>query len=152
MKVEIKNITPENLESILHLRVATEQASYVETPAQCLADASECDSYVPVGLYADNILVGFAMYGLFLNECEGSKVWLDRFLIDEHFQGKGLGQIMLRALIDHLRHIYHSQTIYLSLFENNQGALYLYQKFGFEFNGELDINGEKVMILQEKNE
>ena len=41
--------------------------------------------------------------------------------------------------------IYNCNEIYLSLYGDNKWALHLYQKFGFQFNGELDINGEKVM-------
>lgn len=86
------------------------------------------------------------MYGAF-EETDGEKrIWLDRFLIDHHFQGKGLGKQMLTALIEHLKQIYDCERIYLSLYEDNTVALTLYQKFGFKFNGELDINQEKVMV------
>ena len=86
------------------------------------------------------------MYGFFPIDGKNDQVWLDRYLIDEHFQGKGLGNIMLEALITHLIKIYNCNEIYLSLYEDNKRALHLYQKFGFQFNGELDINGEKVMV------
>ncbi|ANF97663.1 GNAT family N-acetyltransferase [Paenibacillus bovis] len=149
MNIEIKNVTPANLLAILALRVAPNQASYIENTAQCLEEAKECSFYQPAGLYADNALVGFAMYGWFPSEGNAGRVWLDRFLIDEKYQGRGLGTIMLSALIDHLQGLYGSPDIYLSLFEDNKGALYLYEKFGFRFNGELDINGEKIMVRSE---
>ncbi|WP_017814632.1 GNAT family N-acetyltransferase [Paenibacillus shenyangensis] len=146
MKIEILNVTADNLQAVLALHVAPNQVSYIENTAQCLEEAEECSFYQPAGLYADHTLVGFAMYGWFPGEGNAGRVWLDRFLIDEHHQGQGLGTIMLTALIDHLHHVYGPADIYLSLFEDNQGALYLYEKFGFRFNGELDINGEKVMV------
>lgn len=86
------------------------------------------------------------MYGAFEYPNNETRIWLDRFLIDHHFQGKGLGKKMLQALIEHLNKIYNCDRIYLSLYEDNQVALALYQKFGFEFNGELDVNQEKVMV------
>lgn len=146
MNIEIKGVTKENLKEILSLHVSVNQKSYVESTKQCLEDATECDCYKPAGLYQNGILVGFVMYGLFPKEGQKGRVWLDRYLIDECFQGKGFGSIMLNAVIEHLIKIYHCDEIYLSLYEDNQRALHLYQKFGFQFNGERDINGEKVMV------
>ncbi|MGB9943845.1 spermine/spermidine acetyltransferase, partial [Bacillus subtilis] len=113
--------------------------------------ANECHYYKPVGLYYEGDLVGFAMYGLFPEYDEDNKngrVWLDRFFIDERYQGKGLGKKMLKALIQHLAELYKCKRIYLSIFENNIHAIRLYQRFGFQFNGELDFNGEKVMVKE----
>lgn len=146
MNIEIREVTSENLKEVLSLHVSETQKSYVESTKQCLKDATECNCYRPTGLYQDGIMVGFAMYGFFPDEDQNGRVWLDRYLIDERFQGKGLGSIMLGELIAHLIKIYNCNKIYLSLYEDNQRALHLYQKFGFHFNGELDINGEKVMV------
>lgn len=146
MNIEIRVVTKENLKEVLALDVSTPQKSYVESTKQCLEDAVECNYYQPAGLYKDRILVGFAMYGFFPREGQKGRVWLDRYLIDERFQGQGLGSIMLEALIAHLVKLYHCDEIYLSLYDDNRCALHLYQKFGFKFNGEKDINGEKIMI------
>ncbi|MEJ8307174.1 GNAT family N-acetyltransferase [Saccharibacillus sacchari] len=150
MQTEIKKISPENVQAVLDLRVAPDQTSYIESTAQCLEEAQECSFYVPVALYAENELVGFAMYGFFPGEDESGRVWLDRFLIDRRHQGRGLGRIMLSSLLDLLYEQFGPCDIYLSLYEDNQGALRLYEKFGFRFNGELDMNGEKVMVRQRK--
>ena len=146
MNIEIREVTAENLKEVLSLHVSEIQKSYVESTKQCLKDAIECNCYRPAGLYKDGSIVGFAMYGFFPRDEKNGRVWLDRYLIDENFQGKGLGNIMLEALIMHLIKIYNCNKIYLSLYEDNQRALHLYQKFGFQFNGELDINGEKIMV------
>lgn len=146
MSIEIREITTKNLNEILSLHVRESQKSYIESTEQCLKDAVECNFYRPAGLYRNGELVGFAMYGFFPNEGQNGRVWLDRYLIDEEFQGQGLGSMMLEALIAHLVQLYHCDEIYLSLYGNNQRALHLYQKFGFNFNGEKDINGERVMV------
>lgn len=146
MQTSISIVSVENLQAVLELRVAPDQISYIESTAQCLQEAEECSCYVPVALYADDELVGFAMYGFFPDECESGRVWLDRFLIDAQYQGRGLGRIMLGALLDLLTELFGPSDIYLSLYDDNQGALRLYEKFGFRFNGESDLNGEKVMV------
>ncbi|MFF3099603.1 GNAT family N-acetyltransferase [Viridibacillus arvi] len=145
MSIEIHDVTQENESAILKLSVAKEQKGFIETPQECLQEAKEDLHYHPVGLFADNKLVGFAMYGYFPNE-DGDQVWLDRFLIDAKFQGQGLGKIMLQALIEKLTNEFNCQKIYLSVYEDNPGAIQLYKKFGFEFNGELDVHNEKVMV------
>ena len=36
--------------------------------------------------------------------------------------------------------------VFLSVYDDNQGAIRLYEKLGFAFNGELDTKGERVMV------
>lgn len=146
MTITINEVTNENVNDILKLGINTMQKSFIETTEQCLEEAMECKYYKPVGLYSDNSLVGFAMYGFFPEEGENGRVWLDRFLIDARYQGLGLGSIMLKALIQRLTKEYNCNEIYLSVIEDNQAALHLYKKFNFTFNGELDINKEKIMV------
>lgn len=146
MHLEIRPVTEQNLDEILALRVKREQLGYIESVEECLRDAGECEYYEPAALYLDKTPVGFAMYGLFPNEGEKGRVWLDRLLIDQAFQGKGIGKAALRALLSHLKKIYGCDRIYLSLYENNRAALDLYRKFGFSFIDERDVNGEAVMV------
>ncbi|MBD0408726.1 GNAT family N-acetyltransferase [Bacillus sp. 1021] len=151
MTIEIRAVTEENRADILALHVSESQALFIETAEECLQDAEDCRHYQPAGLYVDGELVGFAMYGWFPEydeENKNGRVWLDRFFIDERYQGRGLGRLMLDALIHYLAQLYDCRRIYLSLFEDNVHALRLYQKFGFRFNEELDSNGEKVMVKE----
>ena len=41
---------------------------------------------------------------------------------------------------------YPNNDIYLSVYEDNQHAIDLYRLYGFNFNGELDTKGEKIMV------
>ncbi|MBK3493667.1 GNAT family N-acetyltransferase [Viridibacillus sp. YIM B01967] len=145
MSIEIHDVTKENEKAVSQLCVAKEQKRFIETPEECLQEAKDDLHYHPVGLYADQQLVGFAMYGFFPHEDEG-RVWIDRFLIDAKFQGHGFGKNMLQALITKLTEEYKCRKIYLSVYEDNPKAIYLYQKFGFQFNGELDVHNEKIMV------
>ncbi len=146
MCIQIKPVTANNLPDILNLKLLKTQQSFIETPQECLIEAKEYPNFRPVGLYYNEELIGFAMYGLFQDINSEDRVWLDRFLIDYHFQGKGLGKKMLQALIDHLLEVYDCDKIYLSLYEDNKVALSLYQQFGFTFTGELDTKQEKIMV------
>lgn len=147
MNIELVDINESNQAQVLKLRVSENQVDYIETVAQCLKEAKDCEYYKPIGLKIDGELVGFAMYGHFPSPDAYGRVWLDRFLIDERFQGLGYGSLMLEYLLCFLIDKYGKRDIYLSLFENNKQALQMYQKLGFVFNGELDLNGEKIMCL-----
>lgn len=146
MDIRIHDVTQENVQEILNLRVGEAQQGFIETTQQCLDEAKECANFKPVGLYADNNLIGFAMYGYFPENDEKGRVWLDRFLIDAKYQGFGYGKTMLDAMIQKLVDEYACDDIYLSVYEDNIAAIRLYEKFGFHFNGETDEKGEKLMV------
>lgn len=59
MNIEIREVIAENLKEVLSLHVSEIQKSYVESTKQCLEDAIECSCCRPVGLYQDEIMVGF---------------------------------------------------------------------------------------------
>lgn len=148
MRLEIQNITYLNKAEILALKIADEQTGFLETTSECLAEAAEDPRFVPVGLYKKETPIGFAMYGKFNQQNEGARVWLDRYFIDERYQGKGYGKYYLQLLFDHLVEIYNTNRIYLSVYDHNEVAIRLYKKFGFQFNGEIDENGEKIMVKE----
>lgn len=87
------------------------------------------------------------MYGLYKGS-EPYEYWIDRFLIDKKYQHKGLGKKSFEKLISKIKDEDNPKTIYLSVYEENEIAINLYKKLGFNFNGQLDINGELVMTKE----
>lgn len=146
MNISLREVTEDNKKAILQIQVKEAQSDYIETVEACLAEAAVCRVYKPVGLYLEEALVGFAMYGFFPEEDEKGKVWMDRLVIDASFQGQGLGTVMLEFLIERLKSEYDCEQMYLSVYEDNVVAISMYVKAGFCFNGERDENGEKVMV------
>ena len=71
-----------------------------------------------------------AHYGYFREYRPEGRVWLDRLLIDRHFQGNGYGTEALRMLLGRLSGEYGCSRIYLSIIEENETAAKLYEKFG----------------------
>ncbi|MBD7908090.1 GNAT family N-acetyltransferase [Sporosarcina gallistercoris] len=146
MNLEIHDVTATNYRDILELKVAQSQKEYIETPYECLEESVEWKQFKPVGLYADGELVGFSMYGFFKGEGHNGRLWIDRLLIDERFQGRGLGTAFMRKLIETVSKEYGEQPIYLSVYPENEGAVRLYEKLGFKFIEERDVNGEHIMV------
>lgn len=135
-------------QDVLNLRLYEHQKGYVEPVAQCLQEAESCRFFEPAALLLEGKVVGFAMYGEFPNELEGRRVWLDRLLLDRDSQGRGLGKVLVCELVDYLRREYGCRRIYLSLFDDNWVARHIYEALGFVFNGELDRQGERIMVLE----
>ncbi|MBS5936909.1 GNAT family N-acetyltransferase [Clostridium sp.] len=148
MNLKFKNIDGYNYNEAINLKVKESQEGFIETVSECLDEAKELSLWRPVGIYDNNKIIGFAMYGLWKNEGSSGRVWLDRFMIGENFQGNGYGKVSFKSIINKIAKEYKCSEIYLSIYENNTVAIDLYKKFGFEFNGELDRNGELVMKLE----
>lgn len=147
MSLTIKRIDESNIEEILKLKVSKSQERFIETIEACLDEASEDSKWRTVGIYDEDIAVGFSMYALFLDEGKNGRVWLDRFLISQEYQGKGYGEDGIKLLIKQLYNEYGYKKIYLSVYDINKNAIGLYKKIGFDFNGEVDVKGEKVMVM-----
>lgn len=148
MNLIIKSIDKNNYKEIKKLKVSNEQENFIETVEECLEEAKQYKVWRTVGLYDSKKAIGFAMYGLFLDEGENGRVWLDRFLISYENQGKGYGKAGVKLLIKRLYKEYGYNKIYLSVYESNKNAINLYKSLGFKFNGEIDINGENVMVIK----
>lgn len=143
-KLRFEPVNQKNRAEIERLEVFPEQNGFIETVSECLKESDELNLWRPVGLYDDDLLIGFAMYGYFPEPSPG-QLWLDRFLIDKKHQGKGYGKQAVLALLERLHAEYSSDKVYLSVYEGNLNAIRLYREIGFSFNGEYDTKGELIM-------
>ncbi|MBP2145115.1 ribosomal protein S18 acetylase RimI-like enzyme [Methanofollis sp. W23] len=152
-KITLRPVDDTNKNAVVALEVSESQKHMIEPITECLNDA-QIHAYdiewETSAILLNSKVIGFSMYGVW-HDSKGKdedEVWLDRFMIDQKYQGKGYGKLALRELIAMLTAKYHCDDIYLSVYENNQSAIALYKKTGFRFNGEKDENGEHVMVLE----
>ena len=139
--IYITDIDDTNELIVRNIRIKPEQEKYIETVDECLSEAKEDQQYHPVAIYSGENMVGIAMYGSFRPSKE---TWIDRIMIDEKFQGKGLGKKVMLKLIDIVRKEYDIKEIYLSIIEGNKVAYNLYTDIGFVCTDEKDPNGELI--------
>jgi len=134
--VELRDITVENLDEVLKLKVAKEQESFVSTTAYSLAQAWVCrETAYPFAIYADGVAVGFIMLGYY-EERDQYTLW--KFLIDEKHQNKGYGRQALQLGIRYLLNRFHPGAVYTGVAFENSVAKRLYESFGFRETGERD--------------
>lgn len=141
-----KEINNENISEVLSLKVNNSQKDYIESIEKSLDDAKNNAygiKWTPVGIYYNNLMIGFTMYGL----NSENYLWIDRFLIDYRYQNKGYGRKTLNLLIKYLKDHYSvSKCICLSVSEKNEISIKLYKELGFSFTCILDGN-DPVMAL-----
>lgn len=108
---------------------------------ECLTEAAQHSEWRPVAIHWQETMIGFAMYGSF---GPNRDTWIDRILIDEKFQGRGLGRRAMSKLMEVVVEEYKVDCIYLSFVEENVGAAHLYRTLGFKYLNEKDANGELI--------
>ncbi|MDY4788854.1 MAG: GNAT family N-acetyltransferase [Bacilli bacterium] len=143
MNLHFEKVTINDLKWLNYLTIKDSQINYVESIEDSLLLQENDSSWKARAIYDNQILVGFVLYGFIDNE-----VWIDRYLIDQRYQGRGYGKNALKLIIEELKKTYQQPILYLSVFKENNVAINLYQKLGFEFNGQLDSKGELVMELK----
>jgi diamine N-acetyltransferase len=147
MSVTLREITPENFEECVNLKVADGQSSFVAPNLRSIAQSKIYPTVTPMAVYAGDDMVGFTLFGL---DTDDNKYYLVRLMIDERHQGKGYGRAAVRAVIEKMRENADCREIYLSFVPENTGAEALYQSIGFERTGEI-AHGEIVMRYDLEN-
>ena len=147
MELKIVPVTEENRKEAEGLTVAAGQEHFIEPVTECMQEADRCADWEPVAIYDGDRMIGFSMYGYMRHEAL-PRVWFDRLLIDARYQKKGYGRKTVETMLKRIREEFPGKDIYISAYEDNPVAIALYQSFGFRMNGELDVNGEKIMVLR----
>lgn len=147
MSVSISNIEKDRIHSLLKLHVSQKQIDWVFIPEEIINEANIHPFWHIKGIYLFDELIGFVV--LEYNENENKKTsefWLNDFLIDERFQGKGYGKKVLDSIIDHVKNDLHFNKIYLRVAIENIPARSLYTKIGFQSTNNF-VEGGKEEIF-----
>lgn len=138
--VTLREITKENYEECLSLRIADSQRNFVSSNERSLAQAwAYYDTAYPFAIYADHVMVGFMMLGYY----EAEKYYtLWKFMIDQRYQNRGYGKVALRLGIAYLVNCFGVKEIYTAYYKTNAVARNLYASIGFRETGER--NGSEI--------
>ncbi len=145
MSLHTSEVTIEDWEDVAYLSVHENQKNFIESNSFSLAQSQFEPEWKSIGLYDGEELVGYAMHG----REENGNVWLDRFMIDQHHQGKGYAGRFLKILLSRMQEKYKCEKIFLSIYPSNEKAQHLYEKFGFKLNGKIDDVGEFPCLIME---
>ena len=140
--IKLEEITADNVEDVLKLKVSKNQENFVSTPAYSLAQAYVYrNNAYPFAIYADDTLVGFIMFGFYESR---NQYTLWKFLIDEKYQNKGYGKMALLLGIENKKKQHDIKEMYTGVAIDNNVAEHLYQSIGFQATGLVE-NGMKEL-------
>jgi diamine N-acetyltransferase len=147
--VTLREITDQNRDAVIALRVAPGQERFVDSVAQSLEEAAATPEGNPWyrAVYAGEEPVGFVMLSWDVVPQPGilGPYFLWRLLIDERHQRRGYGREALRQIVDLVRTA--GATELLTSYHPDEGEPWpFYQRLGFEPTGEVE-DGEIVLRL-----
>ncbi len=141
--VALRAITRANFYEILALKVGADQTNFVAPNVKSLAEAWLEPSFEPFGVYHDDELVGYTMYGY---EDPPGRWWVVRLMIDERFQHRGYGRAAMQLLIPLMIERHRMSRIVTSYAPGNDVAGGLYRSLGFQDTGQME-DGEHLVVL-----
>ena len=89
----------------------------------------------------DNKVVGLLGLETFPNKPRRSHVGTFGISVHDDWQGKGIGGALMRACLDLADNWLNLTRLELEVYADNESAIHLYQRFGFELEGTLRQHG-----------
>ncbi len=149
--VTLREITDDNREAVLTVRVAPEQERFVGSVQGALEDAAEYPHAEPWyrAVYAGDDPVGFVMVSWNVQPQPPDIIgpwFLWKVIIDRRYQGQGYGAEAVRQVAELVR-AEGATELLTSYVPEDGGPAGFYQRLGFVPTGELDGNGEVIVGL-----
>jgi diamine N-acetyltransferase len=144
MDVTLRQISADNWQECLNLRVYEEQQSFAPPNVYALARAYVFPECVPLAIYVGETMVGFLMYEF---DTTDHIPWILHFMIDQAHQGNGYGRAAFQELILRVEAQSERSEIRVSIAPDNAVGERVYRRMGFDYTGELR-EGAQVMRLQ----
>jgi diamine N-acetyltransferase len=130
LNILLKPINRHNWEEAISLSVKKEQESFIASNLYSIAEVQFLKDFYAMGIYLDHQMVGFSMFGI---DPDDHNYWIYRLMIDEKFQGKGIGVQSIRCVIEEIKRMNETNIpcIMIGYHPTNIGAKLTYQKAGF---------------------
>jgi diamine N-acetyltransferase len=149
--VTLREVTDENRDAVLAVRVVPAQERFVGTVAGALLDAQEIPQGKPWyrAIYVDDEPVGFVMLSWNVTP-EPPRIigpwFLWKLLVDERHQRRGYGREAVK-LVAEIARANGAAELLTSCVLGEGGPEPFYRRLGFHPTGELDENGEIILAL-----
>ncbi|GAA2155731.1 GNAT family N-acetyltransferase [Nocardioides koreensis] len=149
MTITLREVTEDNVDSVLALRTTPDQERFVSTVTDSLTEAAENPQGNPWirAVYADGQPVGFVMLSWNVEPQPPDIIgpwFLWKLLIDHRHQGKGYGQEVVQQIVELVRGQGATELL-TSHVPGDGGPAGFYARLGFVPTGELDPEGEIIL-------
>lgn len=148
--VTLREITADTVIAVIKLSVSESQKRFVAPNAVSLAQAHFAPEAWFRAICCDDEPVGFVMLydeSLRPEPPERPKVGVWRFMVDQRFQGRGIGRKALDLVIAHVRARGTAETLELSYVPGEGSPEAFYRSLGFRSTGRVE-DGEVVLELR----
>jgi diamine N-acetyltransferase len=145
--VTLREITADTVLDVVRLSVADGQKHFVATNAISLAQALFAPEAWYRAIYSGEEPVGFVMLedqSLRVPAPAQPQITVWRFMVDQRFQGRGIGRAALQQVIDHARSKGLFRSLYLSYVPGPGSPEPFYRGLGFRPTGRMD--GQEVVL------
>ena len=147
--VSLREITDQNREAVVALRIAASQKGYVSSVADSLEEARDTPEGNPWyrAIYADDEPVGFVMLSWNVTPDPPRIIgpwFLWKLLIDERHQRKGYGTATLDLIVEYFRGRPGVEVIWMSAGQGEGSPIPFYERYGFEQTGEIEDDEVKL--------
>lgn len=146
--VKIEELNEGNWYECCELEISEKQSEYIEPNAMSIAQSKFEPSLKTFAIYFEDKVVGFLMYNTEKEELDG--YWVFRIMIDENFQGKGIGKAATRLMISEMSKLPNAEKIVVGYHPENREAHHLYASLGFIDHG--DRFGKEMAVIKYINE
>ena len=92
--------------------------------------------YTLVGII-DERIVGMVSVVMFPERPRRKHVGVIAICVDDNWQGKGVGAALMQAIVDLADNWLNLTRLELEVYADNEAAIHLYERFGFEVEGTL---------------
>ncbi|MDD0821105.1 N-acetyltransferase [Bacillus cereus] len=140
-KIYLKAIDKSNWKEAIRLSVKKEQQTFIASNLYSIAEVQFLANFYANGIYLDEKMIGFTMFGI---DSDDNNYWIYRLMVDEKFQGLGIGKQAIDLVIDEIRNNNANiSIIMIGYAPENLTAKFLYKKAGF-IETELSSWGEQL--------
>lgn len=127
--MEFREIDKSNYWDCMALTIDDTQEGFVADNKQSLVEAAYEDGLYTLGIYHEEMMVGFVLY----DYDETFPGWsMSRFMIGKQFQGKGYGKQAAIAFIEYFKSKHEADKLYISVSLDNTVASKMYASIGFK--------------------
>jgi diamine N-acetyltransferase len=142
--VSLREVTKETVRAITALKVGPGQDRFVAPNAVSIAQAYfSRDVAWFRAIYVGDEPAGFVMLD---DDVAKQSYYLWRYMIDQRFQGRGVGRRALELVIDYVRTRPGATALLTSVVPGDGNPGPFYERMGFAYTGE-EEDGELVMRL-----
>ncbi len=152
--ISLRDVTPDNFDAVVALKVAPGQEGLCSTVTESLARAflridGPQYTYMPKAVYFDNEPIGFIM--IIYDPGSTDDYWLSGEVIDRKYQGMGHAKGAIIAVIELIKdRLTNCRMLNISCHPDNQRVINMATSLGFAATGE-DRNNEIVYRMDLRN-